>query len=79
MHTCSVGLSLVCLTQLFVCAQFVERLKSKPPTKEMKIQLMHDIAQEFSIEWDSRALEQKLYTNTPPASDEVCLLYASLL
>lgn len=31
----------------------------------MKIQLLHDIAQEFSIEWDSKALEQKLYTPSP--------------
>ncbi|KAM2007118.1 hypothetical protein ACFX15_002073 [Malus domestica] len=32
----------------------------------MKIQLMHDIAWEFSIEWDSKALEQKLYTSPTP-------------
>ncbi|KAM1113896.1 hypothetical protein FF1_046566 [Malus domestica] len=54
----------------FLNKEFVERLKSKPLTKETKIQLMHDIAQEFSIEWDSRSLEQKLYTNTPSASDQ---------
>ena len=50
----------------FVNKELVERLKAKPPTKEMKIQLLHDIAQEFSIEWDSKALEQKLYTPPPP-------------
>ncbi|XP_008228522.1 PREDICTED: uncharacterized protein LOC103327924 [Prunus mume] len=49
----------------FVNKELVERLKAKPPTKEMKIQLLHDIAQEFSIEWDSKALEQKLYTPSP--------------
>ncbi|KAM1506243.1 hypothetical protein ACFXTO_002134 [Malus domestica] len=52
--------------QHFLNKEFVERLKSKPPTKEMKIQLMQDIAWEFSIEWDSKALEQKLYTSPTP-------------
>jgi hypothetical protein len=45
--------------------QFVERLRSKPPTKEKKLQLLQDIAQESSIDWDSKALETKLYTSTP--------------
>lgn len=30
----------------------------------MKIQLLHDLAREFSIEWDSKALEQRLHS--PP-------------
>nr|KJB13163.1 hypothetical protein B456_002G059700 [Gossypium raimondii] len=38
-----------------------EKLQGEPPTKEMKLQLMHVIAKEFSIEWDSKALEQKLF------------------
>ncbi|XP_068345394.1 uncharacterized protein [Pyrus communis] len=59
----------------FLNKEFVERLKSKPPTKETKIQLMHDIAREFSIEWDSKALEQKLYT--PPAPDQGQRRYGS--
>ncbi|XP_062089376.1 uncharacterized protein LOC133795921 isoform X2 [Humulus lupulus] len=46
--------------------EFVERLKPAPFTKETKLQLLHDIAGEFSIEWDSKALEQKLYTPPPP-------------
>lgn len=45
--------------------QFVERLKAKPPTKEMKLQLLQDLAQEFSINWDIKALEPKLYTSIP--------------
>ncbi|GMI82070.1 hypothetical protein HRI_001876300 [Hibiscus trionum] len=45
--------------------EFVQNLKAEPPTKEMKLQLMHDIAQELSIEWDSKALEQKLFKPPP--------------
>ncbi|XWS20309.1 hypothetical protein CRYUN_Cryun31cG0089500 [Craigia yunnanensis] len=48
--------------------EFVQKLKAEPPTKEMKLQLMHDIAQELSIEWDSKALEQKLFK--PPPSEQ---------
>ncbi|KAL5576423.1 hypothetical protein UlMin_018122 [Ulmus minor] len=51
--------------EAFVSKEFVDRLKSKPPTKEMKLQLLHDVANEFNIEWDSKALEQKLYTPPP--------------
>lgn len=45
--------------------QFVERLKAKAPTREMKLQLLQDLAQEFSINWDIKALEPKLYTSIP--------------
>ncbi|XVF86603.1 hypothetical protein PTKIN_Ptkin18bG0055600 [Pterospermum kingtungense] len=48
--------------------EFVQKLKAEPPTKEMKLQLMHDIAQEFSIEWDAKSLEQQLFK--PPPSDQ---------
>ncbi|KAH1114130.1 hypothetical protein J1N35_007508 [Gossypium stocksii] len=41
--------------------EFVQKLQGAPPAKEMKLQLMHVIAKEFSIEWDSKALEQKLF------------------
>ncbi|KAK9923331.1 hypothetical protein M0R45_031756 [Rubus argutus] len=51
--------------QSFVNKEFVDKFKSKPPTKEMKVELMHYIAKEFSIEWDSKALEQKLFTPPP--------------
>ncbi|XP_062008340.1 uncharacterized protein LOC133725204 [Rosa rugosa] len=51
--------------QSFVNKEFADKFKSKPPTKEMKVQLMHDIAREYSIEWDSKALEQKLFTPPP--------------
>ncbi|KAF6176314.1 hypothetical protein GIB67_011103 [Kingdonia uniflora] len=45
--------------------EFVERLASKPPTKDNKLQLMREIAREFSIKWDSKAFEQSL--SNPPA------------
>lgn len=38
----------------------------------MKLQLMQEIASEFSIEWNSKALEQKLYK--PPATEQVSFL-----
>ncbi|MCD7450828.1 hypothetical protein HAX54_008571 [Datura stramonium] len=51
------GNSLEC----YVSKEFLQNLKSVPPTKEMKLQLMKDIASESGIEWNSKALEQKLY------------------
>ncbi|KAK9947707.1 hypothetical protein M0R45_003319 [Rubus argutus] len=45
--------------------KFVENIASKPPTLEKKIQLMKEIALEFSINWDSKAFEQRM--STPPA------------
>ncbi|XP_021298595.1 uncharacterized protein LOC110427410 [Herrania umbratica] len=54
----------------FLNQEFVWKLKAEPPTKEMKLQLMHDVAQEFSIEWDSKALEQKLFKPPPPQQNE---------
>ncbi|KAK6914896.1 Vacuolar protein sorting-associated protein Ist1, partial [Dillenia turbinata] len=45
----------------FINKEFANKLKSKPPTKDMKFQLMQEIAQESSIDWNPKALEQKLY------------------
>ncbi|KAF8407037.1 hypothetical protein HHK36_006162 [Tetracentron sinense] len=50
----------------FLNPEFVEKLASKPPTMEKKLQLMQAITYEFSIEWDFKAFEQKMYN--PPAS-----------
>ncbi|XP_041017448.1 uncharacterized protein LOC121259774 [Juglans microcarpa x Juglans regia] len=47
----------------FTSKEFVAKLRSNPPTKDMKLQLLKDIAQETNIEWDSKGLEQKLYTS----------------
>ncbi|PNX92761.1 IST1-like protein [Trifolium pratense] len=46
----------------YTSKEFIERLRQNPPSKEMKIQLLHDLAQDFSIEWDRKALEQRLYS-----------------
>ncbi|KAK4269418.1 hypothetical protein QN277_022578 [Acacia crassicarpa] len=43
----------------YISKEFLE--KSRPqPTKEMKIQILNKIAQEFCIKWNSRAMEEKL-------------------
>lgn len=63
--------------------KFVERLRSTP-TKEMKLQAMQEIAKQFSIVWDSKALEQKLFQPPPPVnppvkvSSSVCSVKTSL-
>ncbi|KAL9232068.1 hypothetical protein vseg_007214 [Gypsophila vaccaria] len=48
----------------FVSLEFVEKLKPKPPTMEMKLQLMQEIAQEFSVTWDSLPLQQQLHSES---------------
>ncbi|XP_054782433.1 uncharacterized protein LOC129289650 [Prosopis cineraria] len=42
----------------FISKEFVEKLRPQP-TEEMKIQILNDIAQEFSIKWNSKAMEEK--------------------
>lgn len=54
----------------YTSKEFIERLRQTPPTKEMKIQLLHELAQEHSIEWDRKALEQKLYLPPPVLHEE---------
>lgn len=46
----------------YINKEFVEKLRHSP-TREMKIRLLYDIAQEFSIEWDGKALKKMLYTH----------------
>ncbi|XP_011007592.1 PREDICTED: DNA (cytosine-5)-methyltransferase 1-like [Populus euphratica] len=55
--------------EAFVNKEFVEMLKPKSTTKEIKLQLMHEIAQEFSIEWNAKSLEQKLFKPPPSQQD----------
>ena len=50
----------------FVNPEFVERFKAEPPSKEMKVELLQEIATEYSIKWDAKSLEQRLYTSSPP-------------
>ncbi|KAJ8550827.1 hypothetical protein K7X08_000197 [Anisodus acutangulus] len=47
--------------ECFVNKEFVRKLKSQPPTKEMKLQLMREIAVEWGVRWNSKALEHKLH------------------
>ncbi|CAN1132991.1 hypothetical protein LINPERHAP2_LOCUS7383 [Linum perenne] len=46
--------------ELFINKQFSELLNPRPATKEMKLLLLGDVAQEFSINWDPNLLEQNL-------------------
>ncbi|KAK4359472.1 hypothetical protein RND71_021701 [Anisodus tanguticus] len=47
--------------ECFVNKEFVRKLKSQTPTKEMKLQLMREIAVESGVRWNSKALEHKLH------------------
>ncbi|XWS69878.1 hypothetical protein CRYUN_Cryun03dG0001700 [Craigia yunnanensis] len=50
--------------ELFVNKQLVENSASNPSTMEKKVKVMHDIASEFSIKWDSEAFEQRMSKST---------------
>ncbi|XP_059638117.1 uncharacterized protein LOC132280029 [Cornus florida] len=54
--------------EYYVNQKFVEKLASNPPTMEKKLQLLQDIALEFSVKWDCRGYEQIL--TTAPAFTE---------
>lgn len=57
------------------CMQFVNKLKSTHPTRDVKLQLMQDIALESGLQWDLKTLEQKLQKVPPPhASAPVSVL-----
>ncbi|KAL3532438.1 hypothetical protein ACH5RR_005959 [Cinchona calisaya] len=46
--------------ECFVNQKFVEKLSSRPPITEKRLQLLKDIASEFSIKWDSRGFEHRM-------------------
>ncbi|GAB2269418.1 hypothetical protein Dimus_004335 [Dionaea muscipula] len=54
----------------FVSQEFALKLKSNPPTTKMKLQLLKDIAKEFSIVWDSTSLEKQLLDPAVPGQDQ---------
>ncbi|EEF48272.1 conserved hypothetical protein [Ricinus communis] len=54
--------------ELFANQEFVGNLSSKPSTTEKKVQLMHEIASEFRIAWDSRAFEQRASKDSKPSA-----------
>ncbi|KAJ0231013.1 hypothetical protein HA466_0301770 [Hirschfeldia incana] len=55
----------------FVNPEFVESFKAAPPSKEMKVELLQEISIEYSIKWDSKSLEQRLYTTPATAAEEL--------
>ncbi|XP_021774044.1 uncharacterized protein LOC110737997 isoform X1 [Chenopodium quinoa] len=50
----------------FTSKEFTENLLSRPPSTQMKLQLMQEIAQEFSVPWDPVQLEQQLQSSSLP-------------
>ncbi|GAB2228113.1 hypothetical protein Droror1_Dr00009943 [Drosera rotundifolia] len=53
----------------YVSEEFKLKLKGNPPSRETKIQLLKDIAQEFSIAWDPKSLEQPQPSLAVPEQD----------
>ncbi|KAG6575541.1 IST1-like protein, partial [Cucurbita argyrosperma subsp. sororia] len=51
----------------FTNKELVEKLRAVAQTKETKLQLLQEIAQESAIDWNSKALEQQLYV--PPQNE----------
>ncbi|XP_017223557.1 uncharacterized protein LOC108200014 [Daucus carota subsp. sativus] len=54
----------------FVNQKFVDKLASRPPTLEKKLQLLRDIALEFSIKWDSHGFEKRMGTPSALVQDQ---------
>ncbi|CAA0839083.1 Regulator of Vps4 activity in the MVB pathway protein [Striga hermonthica] len=49
---------------LFINKEFSENMRSCLPSKESKLQLLQEIAAESGLDWDSKALENKLYNES---------------
>ncbi|XP_022749810.1 uncharacterized protein LOC111299098 isoform X2 [Durio zibethinus] len=56
--------------ELFVNKQLVESSGSNPSIMEKKVKVMHDIASEFSIKWDSEAFERRMSQPTVIPQDQ---------
>ncbi|KAL3511800.1 hypothetical protein ACH5RR_024517 [Cinchona calisaya] len=56
--------------QFYANKDFVHKLKSTPPTKDMKLKLLQGIALEVGREWNSKTLERKLYKNPPTSAPD---------
>ncbi|KAI3992490.1 hypothetical protein MKX01_022581 [Papaver californicum] len=54
----------------FVNREFKEKLSSNPPTVDQKLQLMRDIAKEYSVKWDSKDFQLKLSNPVVPVKDQ---------
>ncbi|KAL9224041.1 hypothetical protein vseg_000115 [Gypsophila vaccaria] len=46
--------------EFYVNQKLVENITTKPPSVEKKIQLLQDIASEFSIMWDSKSFQERM-------------------
>ncbi|KAH9622353.1 hypothetical protein KSS87_011427 [Heliosperma pusillum] len=46
--------------ELYVNQKLAENISTKPPTVEKKIQLLQDIALEFSVRWDSTNFQERM-------------------
>ncbi|XP_047957943.1 uncharacterized protein LOC125203598 [Salvia hispanica] len=55
----------------YVNKQLTEKLKPDPPSKETKLLLLHEIAAESGLDWDAKALENKLFNESPYAKNRV--------
>ncbi|XWS72013.1 hypothetical protein CRYUN_Cryun02cG0004300 [Craigia yunnanensis] len=55
---------------LFVNKQLVENSASNPSTMEKKVKVLHDIASELSIQWDSEAFERRMSKTTVIPQDQ---------
>ncbi|GMI97719.1 IST1-LIKE 7 [Hibiscus trionum] len=56
--------------ELFVNKQLVENSASNSFTMEKKVKVMHDIASEFSIKWDSEAFKRRMSKPTAVPQDQ---------
>ncbi|MCL7022298.1 hypothetical protein MKW94_019907 [Papaver nudicaule] len=54
----------------FVNREFKEKLSSNSPTVDQKLQLMRDIAKEYSVKWDSKEFQLKLSNPVVPVKDQ---------
>ncbi|GER48361.1 regulator of Vps4 activity in the MVB pathway protein [Striga asiatica] len=48
----------------FINKEFSEKMRSWLPSKESKLQLLQEIAAESGLDWDSKALENKLFNES---------------
>ncbi|XP_008793913.2 uncharacterized protein LOC103710082 [Phoenix dactylifera] len=53
-----------------VKAEFVEKIRKRSFSQEKKLQLIKDIAQEFSVTWDSSAFGHQVSNLSAPKSDQ---------
>ncbi|PKA52666.1 hypothetical protein AXF42_Ash001647 [Apostasia shenzhenica] len=55
--------------EAYINEEFVEKLQSRTFSKDKKVQLMHDIAEEFTVNWDVKAFVNKISNPPPPVSN----------